>query len=476
MLKKVTVLLLFAVLARAQSNTPSTPPEKLFRGWLETFNAGDVERRAQFIKEHYSDSVLRGAKPEMIARNMLRFREMVGGGFDLYKVTQSSDTEIKVLLKEKGGFGWAMVHLRLDPKSPERISELTLDEAPAPPEAKPTRESEEALAKDVEMLAQRLAAEDKFSGVVLMAKNGKPFFQKAYGLADRENNIPNNLDTKFRIGSMNKMFTSVAVAQLVQQGKLKYTDTLAQILPDYPNKETAGKITVHHLLTHTSGLGDYFGEEFDKKKDTLRSLRDYLQFFANEPLKFEPGKGWAYSNAGMLVAGLVVEKVSGQNYFEYIREHIYKPAGMKDSDSFEKTKPQPNQSKGYLREQQGKWASNYESLPLMGSSAGGGDSTAPDLLKFDQALRSHKLLNPELTELILKGREEVGPDEKYAYGFEERFEEGKRVVGHGGGAPGMNCDLRMYWDSGYTVVVMSNFSPPIAQQLSGFIRERLQQE
>jgi D-alanyl-D-alanine carboxypeptidase len=474
MLKKVALLLLLPLLASAQSNIPSSAPGKLLQDWLETFNAGDVDRRAQFITEHYSEAALRGAKPEMLARNMLRFRDMVGGGFEFFKTIEASEMEIKVLLKEKGGFGWAILHIRLDAKNSGRISAIDLDQASAPAEAQPRREDEEALGKDVDALIQKLTAEEKFSGVVLIAKDGKPFFQKAYGFADRENKTPNLVDTKFRIGSMNKMFTSVAIAQLVQQGKLKYTDTLAQALPDYPNKEAAAKITIHHLLTHTSGLGDYFGEEFDKKKDTLRSLHDYLQFFANEPLQFEPGKGWAYSNAGMLVAGLVVEKVSGQDYFDYVREHIYKPAGMKDSDSFEKTRPQPNQSKGYMK-QQDKWVSNYETLPLMGSSAGGGDSTAPDLLRFDQALRSHKLLNPELTQLILKGKQEVGPNEKYAYGFEERLEEGKRVVGHGGGAPGMNCDLRMYWDSGYTVVVMSNFSPPIAQQLSSYIRERIKQ-
>jgi CubicO group peptidase (beta-lactamase class C family) len=473
-LRQLLLLLFIPVLALAQTNIPSTNPGKLLQGWLDTFNAGDVERRAKFIGEHYADSVLQGAKPEQMARRMLRFREMVGGGFDLYKVMQSSDTEIKAVLKEKGGFGWAQIRIQVDAAKPDRITALDLDQVPTPAEARPAREDAAALSKDVDALLEKLTAEGKFSGVVLLAKDGKPFFQKAYGFLDREKKIANNVDTKFRIGSMNKMFTSVAIAQLVQQGKLKYTDTLSQVLPDYPNKEVAAKITVHQLLTHTSGLGDFFGDEFDKKKDNLRALKDYMQFFANEPLQFEPGKGWAYSNAGMIVAGLVVEKVSGQNYFDYVREHIYKPAGMKDSGSYEKTDPQPNQSKGYMNED-GKWVSNYSSLPLMGSSAGGGDSTAPDLLRFDQALRGHKLLNAELTNLILAGKADVGPGEKYAYGFEERFVEGKRVVGHGGGAPGMNCDLRMYWDTGYTVVVMSNFSPPIAQHVSHFIEERIQQ-
>ena len=472
--KRLALLLLLPSIALAQVNLPSTSPRKLLQIWLDTLNSGDVPQRTKFIEEHYSDAVLEGAKPEQMARRGLRFREMVGGGFDLYKVTQSSDSEIKALLKEKGGFGWAEIRIQVDPAKPERITALDLDQVPTPAEARPAREDSAALAKDVDALAEKLTAQDRFSGTILLAKDGKPFFQKAYGFADREKKIANNVDTKFRIGSMNKMFTSVAIAQLVQQGILKYTDTLAQVLPDYPDKETAAKITVHQLLTHTSGLGDFFGEEFDKKKDNLRALRDYLQFFVNKPLKFEPGKGWAYSNAGMIVAGLIVERVSGQNYFDYVREHIYKPAGMKDSDSYEKTNPQPNQSKGYMKEDS-KWVSNYTSLPLMGSSAGGGDSTAPDLLRFDQALRSHNLLNVELTSLITTGKADVAPGEKYAYGFEERFVEGKRIVGHGGGALGMNCDLRMYWDSGYTVIVMSNFSPPIAQQISRYIEERIQQ-
>src|SRR5262249_10815599 len=151
------------------------------------------------------------------------------------------------------------------------------------------------------------------------------FFQKAYGLADRDKKIPNDLNTRFRLGSMNKMFTSVAIAQLVQQGKMSYNDTVAKLLPDYPDKDIAAKIAVHQLLTHTSGLGDFFGPEFREKKDTLHGLNDYLKLFAGKPLKFEPGKGWAYSNAGMIVAGLIVERVSGQNYYDYVREHIFKP-------------------------------------------------------------------------------------------------------------------------------------------------------
>jgi CubicO group peptidase (beta-lactamase class C family) len=467
-------LLLTAALCVAQNAIPDTPPGRLLRGWLESFNSGDMARHTKFLAEH-DFGADRGASPEQAAPRQMQFREMVGGGFDFYKVEQSSDTEIKAILQERGGFGWAEVVFKVDAAKPDVIASSEFRQAPTPKEAQPAREAQDALVKDVDQLAQKLAAEDRFSGVVLMAKGGKAFFQKAYGDADRDKKIANDVDSKFRLGSMNKMFTSVAIAQLVQQGKLKYTDTLAKALPDYPNPEAAAKITVHQLLTHTSGLGDFFGPEFDKKKDNIRDLKDYLQFFAAKPLRFEPGKSWSYSNAGMIVAGLVVERVSGQNYFDYVREHIYKSAGMKDSDSYEKTKPQPDQSVGYTM-REGKWVSNYDTLPLMGSSAGGGDSTAPDLLRFDQALRGHKLLNAELTNLITTSKTDTGHGgDKYAYGFIDTAVDGKRVVGHGGGAPGMNANLDMYWDSDYTVIVLANRDPRIAEQVNGYIRERIQQ-
>jgi CubicO group peptidase (beta-lactamase class C family) len=467
--------LVLAAIALGQANLPDTPAAKLMKGWLESFNAGNQAAHAKFLSEHQSPADRNNDPPEKAAERQMRFRAMVGGGFDPYKVEESSPNEIKVLAKEKGGFGWAELTFHADPANPAMIASTDFNQVPVPPELRPTRADQAALVSDVDALLTKLTAEDRFSGVVLLAKDGRPFFQKAYGYANRDKRIPNDMNTRFRLGSMNKMFTSVAIAQLVEQGRMSYTDTVAKLLPDYPDKDIAAKITVHQLLTHTSGLGDFFGPDFAKKKESLHGLNDYLQLFAGKPLKFEPGKGWAYSNAGMIVAGLIVERVSGQNYYDYVREHIYKIAGMKDSDTFDKTKPQPDQSIGYTRQEE-KWVANFDSLPLMGSSAGGGDSTAPDLLRFDQALRGHKLLNEELTNTIVTPKVDV-PDEpdKYGYGFMENHVDGKRVVGHGGGAPGMNANLDMYWDTGYTVVVLANLDPPIAQQVNNYIRDRIKQ-
>ncbi len=460
--------------AAGQVAIPDSPPGHLLENWLDSFNSGDLDRLAKFLTEHDSEAD-RHAPPRQAAQRLLEFRERVGGGFDFYKMEESSASQLKAILKERGGFGWAEVVLKVDAGRPNIIASIAFDQVPAPPESRPAREDQAALTKDLDQLLETLTAQDRFSGVVLLAKGGKPFFQKAYGYADREKKIPNNLDTKFCLGPMNKMFTSVAIAQLVQQGKLSYIDTVAKLLPDYPTQEVAAKITVHQLLTHTSGLGDFFGPEFFHKKDNIRDLRDYLQFFASQPLKFEPGTSSSYSNAGMIVAGLVVERVSGQNYFDYVSEHIYKPAGMADSGSYEKNKPQPNQSTGYTK-RDAQWISNYETMPLMGSSAGGGYSTAPDLLRFDQAQRGHKLLNAELTTTITTGKVKVGSGAfSYAYGFGVEMVDGKRSVGHNGGAPGMNANLDMFWDSGYTLIVLANLDPPIAENVTDYIRDRIQQ-
>jgi CubicO group peptidase (beta-lactamase class C family) len=353
-------------------------------------------------------------------------------------------------------------------------------EAQKPPEP-PAKKTIPELTAEVDAQLTKLTAEDKFSGAVLIAKDGKILWQKAYGLANREAKTPNTAETQFRLGSMNKMFTSVAIAQLVQQGKLKYSDTLLHLLPDYPNKEVAAKITVDNLLTHTSGLGDFFGPEFDKKKDSIHELKDYLPLYATKALQFEPGKGWAYSNAGFLTLGLIIERISGQSYYDYVQKHIYDVAGMKNSGSPMPTEKIATFSTGYTHngpegEEDGPLHPNFATLPWRASSAGGGNSTVGDLLKFHQALQGNKLLNAELTRTVTTGKVHppgFPPNAKYAYGFGDFIIDGHHVIGHTGGAPGMNGALDMHWDTGYTVVVLSNLDPPEAARMCKYISERL---
>jgi D-alanyl-D-alanine carboxypeptidase len=318
---------------------------------------------------------------------------------------------------------------------------------------------------------RRMATRGEFSGAVLTARNGKVLFGRAYGLADRERRIPNTVETRFRIGSMNKMFTAVAVLQLVEAGKIELSAPLGNYLSNYPNKDVASKVTIHQLLTHMGGTGDIFGPDFDAHRDELRTLGDYVQLYGKRELEFEPGSRWAYSNYGFILLGVVIEKVTGQSYYGYVQEHIYEPAEMTRTGSLPEDQMVSDRSIGYTRPPETtSWVPNTNTLPYRGTSAGGGYSTVTDLARFADALMSHRLLRSDSTEQLITGKVEALGREKYAYGFEDRRDTAKDgSVGHGGGAPGMNGDLRIYPKSGYVVAALANIDPPAAQRATAWV-------
>ncbi|MCW4042205.1 MAG: serine hydrolase [Candidatus Bathyarchaeota archaeon] len=322
---------------------------------------------------------------------------------------------------------------------------------------------------------EELNAQNKFSGAVLIAKDGVPILKRAYGLANRSFNVPNRIDTKFNLGSMNKMFTGVAILQLVEQRKLALDDKIIKHVPDYPNKEIASKVTIHQLLTHTSGMGLYWTDEYMKtSKDRLRDIEDYLPLFVDQPLQFKPGSKFSYSNSGYMVLGLIIEKVTGQSYFDYVMENIYKPAGMINTDAYELDYVVPNLAVGYTRAEarEGEIKNNLYIHVCKGGPAGGGYSTVEDLLSFSNALLGNKLLSPEYTELAIKGKVRRSENVMYAYGIQDRSENNHRIIGHGGGFPGISSNLEIYKDLGYTVIVMSNFDRG-SIEVENFIKEQL---
>lgn len=472
------LLAVFAAGSAAQVTYPATPAGRRLEAWIVNFNQGKEEATQQFAAENYAAALLQRVPAERWAA-MDTDLHARWGKLKLFRAESARPLEASITAQDAEGTKWIRVTIRVEGDPPNKIAEVNFDRIPRPfGAAAAPRLTDTELFAALEKLLQQRADADKFSGAVLIARNGKPVFVKAYGRADVNAKISNRPDTKFALGSMNKMITSVAVAQLVQAGKLKYSDTIARVLADYPNKEVAAKVRVHDLLTHTSGLGDVFGPEFDEKKDDLRAVRDWFPLFVDKPLRFEPGKSWSYSNAGYVVLGAIIEKLSGQDYYSYVREHIYQPAGMSDSDSYSKRDTVENMAEGYtgLGMPRGQWKNNVDTRPLRGFPAGGGYSTVYDLLKFSEALRGHKLLNAEYTDLVISGKvdPQPGSPRRYAYGFEDNRTEGIRTVGHGGGAPGMNSQLDIYWDAGVTVAVLANLDPPAAGDIADYIRDRIQ--
>jgi CubicO group peptidase (beta-lactamase class C family) len=347
----------------------------------------------------------------------------------------------------------------------------------ATPEGSATPQA--GVAGEIDSYLNSLVAENKLSGAVLVAKDGVTVASKAAGIANKATGAPITLSTKFNLGSLNKMFTAVAIAQLAQAGRLSFTDPISKHLPDYPNKEVAGKVTIHQLLTHTSGMGMYWNEKFMAQREKMVTVAAHLPLFASDPLLFPPGEKFQYSNSGYMVLGAIIEKLSGQDYYSYVQEHVYKPAGMTETGFYEPGKEIPNLAIGYSKmSPDGKKLEeardNTDMREVKGGPAGGGYSTVGDLAKFHTALRTYKLLNEEYTKLVTTGKVDAGgPIGRYGYGFGDKIFDGKHIVGHNGGSPGISANFEMYPELGYTAVILMNADPPAMMPVIMGIRQRL---
>ena len=465
----VAALLFFingaCVAQSALPQLPDTPAANQAKGWLEVFNAGDVEKRRAFLQKNYPSRLERFDRETEMRRGT--------GGFDVMKVAESTPTKIVLLIQERLGEQFAQFTVEVEPAPPHAIKQFQLQVFPRPAEFAIRHLNDNELVTSLRKRLDEVVAVDLFSGAVLVAKDGKTVFAQAYGLADREKKTPNTLKTRFRLGSMNKMFTAVATLQLVQNGKLDLKVPFGNYLTDYPNKDVASKVTIEQMLSHTGGTGDIFGPEFDKNRLELKTLQDYVKLYGNRGPEFEPGSRWQYSNYGFLLLGVIVEKVSGQNYYDYVRDHIFKPAGMIATASEPEDQVVADRSVGYMRSDSTGWQRNTDTLPYRGTSAGGGYSTVEDLLKFATALQTNKLLKPQYTEMLTTGKVATPNGGKYAYGFQEATVNGTRCFGHGGGAPGMNGELKICPGPGYVVAVLANLDPSAATRVANFITNRL---
>ncbi|MBZ0235253.1 MAG: beta-lactamase family protein, partial [Deltaproteobacteria bacterium] len=440
----------------------------LFTRWLDAFNAGDAAGLAAF-GAHLTPELARDFPG---ADEQLGFREQTGG-FDVKTTEASTPPRFVAIVKEREGDQFARVVLELDASN--RVRHFDISVVPVPAEYKPAPLSEADAIAALQAELDALVAKDRFSGAVLVAKHGKPIFARAYGMADRERKIANTLETRFRIGSMNKMFTATAILKLVQAKKLALDDTVGKHLPDYPNQDVATKVTIHHLLTHSGGTGDIFGPDYDARRLELRTLADYVKLYGSRELLHEPGQDERYSNYGFVLLGVIIEKVTKKTYYDHVHASIFKPAKMRSTSSPFEDKPMAGRSIAYTRQPGGTspaaWTDAKDTLPIRATSAGGGDSTVGDLLAFASALTANKLLDKKHTELLTARKTGV-PEGGYAYGFGTSDVDGVRCIGHGGGAPGMNGDLQIC-DSGYTIVVLANMDPPAAGRVSRFIKARL---
>lgn len=471
-----------------QRSLPDTPAGRLMAQFFDLYNRGDVRGVREFIAAYYADpAAYKGPDDDRAVwssqdytTSLVKAIEYDAGiGLQLYSIEVDEPHHTAVLARLGLAGEWLYLKMVASPDAPHRLIEFRTRPALMPESVTNAPASLDQVLGDLDRFVGRLSAADIFAGTIVLEKDGARLYERAFGLASRDYGVANQLETKFNIGSGSKMFTAIAIAQLVEQDNLRFDDTLAKHLPEYPHA-AAQKITIHQLLTHQSGIGSYWNERFEAERARVRSVDDFMRLFIDEPLLMEPGQRWLYSNGGYVILGAIIERITGRSYYEVVRESLFERAGMQLTDAYEVDRPIPNLAVGYTdvdydgnRDLSGV-RNNLFLHVIKGGPAGGAFSTVGDLVRFAAALRDHTLLSPAMTAEVLGGKVKLrGADLQYAYGFWDRRVNGQRIVGHAATFPGIGGQFDMLLDSGYTLAIISNSDPVAAQIVVDHLRDGL---
>lgn len=452
------------------SQLPSTAAAVRLAGdWINVINTADDAAYVRFVKDR-GPVLLDGPERWLELRDNLRAIQLCG-------VKSADAGSVQLWIYDPNWDSYGIMHLKQGATPADKIEFVFLGGAEdvPPGAARPAKLALPMLIKAVEARAASRTAKDQFSGAILLAQNGRVLLQKAYGLADRENRKPNTLDTQFRFGSMGKMFTAVAIMQLVQDGKIDLEAPIGRYLADYPNQDVATKVTVANLLTHTGGTGNIFGPQFDAHKASLRSTKDYVELYGARALDFAPGSRVSYSNYGFILLGRIVEEVSGLDYDAYIQRSIFAPAGMASTGNQPESAVLSRRAVSYMGSG-ARLKRADETLPLNGTAAGGGYSTVGDFNTFVNSLTSHQLLRSDTLQKLIDGGIRTKDGQFARFDFGGSMAGTGRFIGHGGGAPGMSGSLHHFLKRGFTVIVLANRDPGAAESIALFTAHRLPAE
>jgi D-alanyl-D-alanine carboxypeptidase len=449
------------------SQLPSTAAVvRLAKDWVDKINSPDDAAYVRFVQER-GPVLLDGPERWLQLRDNLR-------GIQLCEVKSAGAEIVELWAFDPNFDSYSIMRFKPGATEADKIEFLFLsgtDEIP-PGAVRPAKLPLPALIEAVNARAASRAAEDRFSGAILVARNGRVLFQKAYGLADRARRKPNRLDTQFRFGSMGKMFTAVAIMQLVEKGRIALEAPIGRYLTDYPNQYIATKVTVANLLSHTGGTGDIFGPEFDRHKASLRSTKDYVDLYGSRAPEFGPGSTQSYSNYGFILLGRIVEQVSGLRYDDYIQRNILAPVGMASTGNRPESEVLPRRAVGYMGSGV-RLRSADDRLPLNGTAAGGGYATVGDFNRFVGGLTSHRLLRRETLQRLIDGGVRLADGQFAGFDFGGTTEDAGRFIGHLGGAPGISGSLQHFLKSGVTIIVLANRDPGAAESIAMFAAHRL---
>lgn len=456
----IPALLLCAAVA-SSAQTPAGEAGARQRG--EAFGAAMKAGEAALLEFARAQVALGGASEERARAFVSRMKETLAelGPVDRHQVQVLPNARVVFVFCRHGKTGaWQNYQFRVVSEESNRL-QLVFRATAVEPLARPETpldhpESSKWMAK----FLTALEAQQPFSGVALVRQKGKEIFSLEKGLADAGRNVKVSRATRFGMASGSKMFTAVAILQLAQAGKLSLSDPLIKHLPAFQNPEFAKRATLHQLLNHTAGAGNYWDDAYEKSWDTITQTKQMLPFVLNHLGASPPGE-FSYSNSGYILLGLVIEAVSGQSYYDYVHQHILKPAGMLATGFPMRGEPGSDQALPYNPEMDAGMVKPGVYVPVTlgarGTSAGGASTTLDDLLRFADALRSGALLDKAHLELMTRAHVPFG-GQWYGYGLILDRKGGVSSYGHGGTARGTHFEFRIFPDLDTVMIVMSNYN------------------
>jgi CubicO group peptidase (beta-lactamase class C family) len=466
----------FGTTQEAFSNKGKPSLAMLANEFMEALHTGNRKAMLSFVEQHTDTAMYKRISAEiLVTLNLSLWYESAGIGYNLISVDTLRSGQLRLKLLNRLTEASVLVEIPVSEKN--RINGLINSKnAESTLSTKPVKSISEAEIVDrIEKCMDLLQQNDEFAGVVVLAKNGKLLRNKAIGYASKSYQECNQTDTKFNLASVGKIFTGVAIARLVEQGKLSFNDTLSLHLPNgWLKPEISHKIQIKHLLTHTSGLGDYFRDIYSQCDIPFyRNLDEYKSVIYKSELSFEPGTRFSYSNTGFILLGVLIEQITGKEYFQFLKDELFLPIGMVNTDGYDKDRPILNRATGYSKHfEQGQevWTEHTYTRVMKGSPSGGIYSTAEDLMRFDQALRNGSMLAPENASWLTNGRPDLNAS-FHSMAFFTGDGNAGRTLSHSGDGSGVNCQFKMYLDSGYTYIILSNYSAPSANMVAKVIEQ-----
>jgi CubicO group peptidase (beta-lactamase class C family) len=438
---------------------PSTRAGQLVGEWVKLCRTPDLAQMTKWLTANLSEEAAKRVPAKDRAQDDFALCA-ANGGFDVVQVTTSEPNRISLILIGLNSGVWFDRGLTVD--SAGKLERAGLYPTSPPESALPKDLSDAAIASEVKSTVARLSRMGLFSGIVTVARATGTIVTASGGYADRAKKTAITGSSQFTLGSMGKMFTAASIGQLVDQKKMSFDDTVGKFFPDYPNHAVRDKVTVAMLLSHTAGMGDFLDKRTpEMMTHGVKRAAEFMPLYDRDEPLFAPGTDWEYSNAGLSLAGAIVEEVSGEDYPDYIRKHIFAVAGMTNSDPNNIPDLTANLVTPYTKETRyGPSPDWHEAEHDIGSPAGGAISTSDDLVRFAAALRGGKLVSNATFEEMTKSRGTKPPRLNYGYAMEIEHVYGRTIVGHGGGFPGVSTHLYLVLGSPYTVVVLANEDPP----------------